>query len=145
MQCRHLGELQETGVHIGTPRIPGISCKTQAGRGFSTISGVGFSRPQNNITAHADCSAENLLLPIPEAPLIRPHNLPRVPDYYICDSCATVLNLQNANMGLTLYGNPKSTCTALVPVVIAVQGINYNLCLSIGSVEEKAIALLIKL
>jgi hypothetical protein len=39
---------------------------------------------------------------------------------------ATVLKLQAANMGVTLYGNPKSTCTALAHVVIAGEGINYN-------------------
>lgn len=41
-------------------------------------------------------------------------------------SVATVLKLQTANMGATLYGNPKSMCTALVHIAIAGEGINYN-------------------
>jgi hypothetical protein len=117
--------------------------KSHAGRGFSTIPGIGLSRPQNNITAPADCPSENLLFPIQKY-LLSGHILFLVfPIVIFVTPVATILKLQNANMGLTLYGNPKSTCTALVHVVIAVQGINYNLSLSIGSGEEKAIVLLI--
>jgi len=91
--------------------------KSHAGRGFSTIPGIGLSRPQNNITAPADCTSENLLLPIQKY-FLSGHILFLVfPIVIFVTPVATVLKLQNANMGLTLYGNPKSTCTALLKLL----------------------------